>query len=90
MRLEKDYMIQFRVKGPMHRAPKRGHAPGEACLLRIGLILCLFPASRQIRTTENGWTIDVYEDDWEKVEKSFRSQFLGNEVFAAQNFENNP
>lgn len=46
------------------------------------MILCLFPEHRQIRTNEHGWTVTVHEDDWPKVEKAFRSIYLGNRVYA--------
>ena len=77
-----DCMIEFRLNGPMNRAPKKGYLPGEKCLFRVNMILCLFPEHRQIRTIENGWTLEVYEEDWDKVEKAFRSNFLGGKVHA--------
>lgn len=77
-----DRMIQFRLNGPMKRAPQRGYMPGDVCLLRVSMIICLFPAHEQIRTVENGWTLDVYSEDWPLVEKAFRGAFLGNKVFA--------
>jgi len=64
-------MIQFRLADT-----------AETCLLRISAILCLFPDHHQVRTIENGWTIQVLEDDWDKVEKAFRSAYLGREVHA--------
>ena len=72
-----DRMISFRIKGPMNnRLPNVGkYQPGEVCYLRIGMILCLFPAHHQIRTIENGWTLEVFEEDWQKVEKAFRSEW---------------
>ena len=76
-----DFMIQFRLRGPMHRAPTRGYAPGEECLMRIMTIACLFPAHQQVRTVD-GLTLDVYAEDWNKVEKAFRNAFLGNEIKA--------
>lgn len=78
-------MIEFRLPGPMNnRLPKVGKImPGEVCLMRISAMLCLFPEHRQIRTIENGWTVEVYEEDWEKVEKAFRSAYLGGKVHAA-------
>lgn len=84
MKLDNDYMIEFHLNGPMHRAPTRGYALGDICLLRISQIMCLFPAHQQVRTIEHGWTLDVHADDWERVEKAFRSQFLGNHVFAVK------
>lgn len=75
-------MVEFRINGPMCRAPKRGHEPGEKCLMRVSQILCLFPEHRQVRTTESGWTLDVYEGDWDKVERAFRSAYLGGKVHA--------
>ncbi len=65
-------MIQFRLADT-----------AEICLLRVSGILCLFPHHHQIRTIEHGWTIQVLEDDWERVEKAFRSAYLGREVHAA-------
>ncbi len=77
-----DCMIEFRLKGGMNRAPKTGFFAGETCLLRLSQILCLFPDHHQIRTTESGWTIDVYEEDWPKVERAFRNNYLGGKVKA--------
>jgi len=79
-----DRMIQFRINGTMNnRLPNVGrHMPGEICLLRISQIMCLFPNHKQIRTVEQGWTLDVYEEDWEKVERAFRNEYLGREVKA--------
>ena len=77
-----DYMVEFRLKGPMHRAPTKGFAPGEKVMMRVRSILCLFPEHHQIRTIESGWTIEVYEEDWPIVEKAFRNAFLGNKVTA--------
>ncbi len=77
-------MIQFRLNGPMNnRLPNVGKPqPGEMCLMRISAILCLFPDHHQIRTIEHGWTVQVFEEDWERVEKAFRSAYLGGEVHA--------
>jgi hypothetical protein len=77
-------MIQFRIKGATANAgPRIGkETPGEVCLLRISAILCLFPEHRQIRTIEHGWTVTVYEEDWDRVEKAFRGAYLGREVHA--------
>lgn len=78
-------MIEFRLRGPMNnRLPKVGqYQPGERCLMRVSAMLCLFPEQHQIRTVENGWTVVVFEEDWERVEKAFRSAYLGREVHAA-------
>ena len=54
--------------------------PGETVLMRVSQIMCLFPEHRQVRTVENGWTLTVFEEDWPKVEKAFRSAFLGGKV----------
>lgn len=80
-----EIMVQFRIQGLLmnNRLPNVGkYAPGETCLMRLGAILCLFPEHRQIRTIEHGWTVTVFEDDWERVEKAFRSAYLGNEIRA--------
>jgi hypothetical protein len=79
-----DLMISFRLKGPMNgRLPNPAKIlPAEECLLRLSQIMCLFPKHHQIRTIENGWTIDVFPDDWDKVEKAFRRAFLGQKVEA--------
>ncbi len=78
-------MVEFRLQGAMNnRLPNVGkQMPGEICFMRVSQMLCLFPEHRQIRTTENGWTVDVYEEDWAKVEKAFRSAFLGGKVHTA-------
>ena len=79
-----DRMIEFRLQGPMNnRLPDVGKfQPGEACLMRVSAMLCLFPLHRQIRTIENGWTVTVFEDDWDKVERAFRNAYLGGKVHA--------
>jgi hypothetical protein len=85
-----EIMVEFRLKGPIgNRLTKRGNEvgknqPGELCLMRVSQMLCLFPAHFQIRTTENGWTVEVYEEDWPKVEKAFRAAYLGGKVSAAE------
>lgn len=43
----------------------------ETCIMRIDGILCLFPDRMQVRTIEHGWTLNVFEDDWEKVVGAF-------------------
>lgn len=77
-------MIEFRLRGPMNnRLPNVGkYQAGESCLMRVSAILCLFPEHRQIRTIENGWTVDVFDDDWDKVERAFRHAYLGGKVHA--------
>ena len=45
--------------------------------------MCLFPEHRQIRTVESGWTLDVWEEDWLKVEKAFRATYLGEKIRTA-------
>lgn len=79
-----DMMVEFRLKGPMNnRLPNVGkETPGETVYLKVSGILCLFPDHRQIRTMENDWTIEVYEDDWPKVERAFRFMYMGNRVTA--------
>lgn len=79
-----DRMIEFRLKGPMNnRLPNVGKPmPGEKCYMRVSMILCLFPEHQQIRTVENGWTVDVCDQDWEKVERAFRNAYLGGKVHA--------
>jgi hypothetical protein len=69
-------MIQFRLADT-----------AEICLMRVSGILCLFPDHYQIRTIEHSWTLQVLEDDWPKVEKAFRSAYLGMPVHAARGFE---
>lgn len=85
MSLDRDFMIEFHLNGPMHRAPTGGYALGDVCLMRMSQIMCLFPAHQQIRTVEHGWTLDVHVDSWDKVEKAFRRQFLGQKVVALDN-----
>jgi hypothetical protein len=78
-------MIQFRLQGILikNRLPDVGkYEAGEVCLMRISAMMCLFPEHRQIRTIEHGWTVTVFEEDWERVEKAFRSAYLGREVHA--------
>ncbi len=66
-----------------NRLPNVGKSqPGETCLMRVSAMMCLFPLHCQIRTIENGWTVEVYEDDWSKVEAAFRSAYLGGKVHA--------
>lgn len=79
-----DRMIEFRLAGVMdNRLPNVGkRKPGEPCLMRVSAMMCLFPDHRQIRTIEHGWTVDVCEEDWSKVEKAFRSAYLGGVVRA--------
>lgn len=72
-------MIQFRLDVPRINEPVR---PGEVCLMRVSAILCLFPEHRQIKTIENGWTVAVCKEDWDKVEMAFRYAYLDNEVHA--------
>ncbi len=36
--------------------------------------------ARAMRTIENGWTVEVFEEDWPKVERAFRYAFLGREI----------
>jgi len=75
-------MIQFRLN-PIQNPIQTG-GEGEICLLRISAIMCLFPEHRHIRTIENGWTLTVCEADWPKVEKAFRSAYLGLPVHTAE------
>ncbi len=84
MNARDERMIQFRLNGPMcNRLPNVGkYQPGEVCLLRVSAIMCLFPEHRQVRTIEHGWTLHVFEEDWDTVEKAFRSAYLGREVHA--------
>jgi hypothetical protein len=79
-----EMMVEFRMKGPMeNRLSKVGkYAPGETVLMRVSQMLCLFPDHRQIRTTESGWTVEVFHEDWPRVEKAFRSAYLGGKVHA--------
>lgn len=78
-----DRMIEFRLKGPMNnRLPNVGKSqPGERVLFRVSMILCLFPEHCEIRTV-NGWTLEVYEEDFPGVERAFRGMFLGGKVHA--------
>lgn len=84
--MSNDRMIEFRLKGPMNnRLPSVGKSqPGERVLFRVSMILCLFPDHCQIRTIENGWTLDVHEEDFPKVERAFRSMYLGNQIKAQE------
>jgi hypothetical protein len=78
-------MVQFRL-APTHMPRGREcekQAQGEICLMRVSAMMCLFPEHRQIRTIEHGWTVTVCEEDWPKVEKAFRSAYLGMPVHAA-------
>lgn len=79
-----DVMVEFRL--PPTTMPrgreKEMQAYGEVCLMRVSQILCLFPEHRQIRTVESGWTVEVCEEDWPRVEKAFRSAYLGGKVHA--------
>ena len=79
-----DAMVEFRLKGPMNnRLPNVGKdTPGETVYMRTSAMMCLFPDHQQIRTIEHGWTVDVFFEDWEKVEKAFRSAYLGRKVHA--------
>jgi hypothetical protein len=79
-------MVEFRLK---RSCMPRGRemeplTPGEICLMRVSAMLCLFPEHRQIRTIENSWTVEVCEEDWPKVERAFRSAYLGMPVHAAK------
>lgn len=80
-----DRMIEIRLKGPINnRLPNVGKPiAGEKVLLRISMIMCLFPQHCQIRTVEGGWTLDIFEEDFPKVEKAFRSAYLGNQIYAS-------
>lgn len=74
-----DRLVEFRLRrGPMGtRSPNVGkYQPGERVILRVSMILCLFPEDCSIRTTEHGWTMEVFEEDFPKVEIAFRSMYL--------------
>ena len=77
-------MVEFRTKGPMNnRLPNVGkETAGEVCYLRVGMIMCLFPEHRQICTTGHRWTLEVFSEDWPKVERAFRAMYLGGKVHA--------
>lgn len=45
---------------------------GERVVMPIASILCLFPDHRQIMTVQNGWTLDVSRDDWDRIEREVR------------------
>ena len=79
-----DRMIEFRRKGPMNnRLPKVGQeTAGETVLMRVSCIMFLSPEHHQIRTIEHGWTVEVFSEDWEKVERAFRGMYLGGKVHA--------
>ena len=81
-----DAMIEFRLKGPMNnRIPNVGKdMPGERIYMRTSAMMCLFPDHHQIRTIEYGWTVEVCTEDWPKVEKAFRSAYLGGVVKAME------
>jgi hypothetical protein len=68
----KDFMVEFRIHLPT--------GPGQVCLMRVSAMMCLFPEYRHIRTIEHGWTVQVCEEDWPRVEKAFRSEYLGNRM----------
>ena len=74
-----DRMVEFRLKGPMNnRLPKVGQeTAGEKVFMRVSCMMCLFPEHCQIRTVEHGWTIEVFSEDWGKVESAFRGMYLG-------------
>jgi hypothetical protein len=74
-------MVQFHLAP--NQAPHGRASQGELYLMRISAMLCLFPEHRQIRTIENGWTVEVCEEDWPKVERAFRHAYLGMPVHAA-------
>jgi hypothetical protein len=78
-------MVEFRLEDhPMPRGrEKEMQAHGETVLMRVSAMMCLFPGHRQIRTIEHGWTVTVCEEDWPKVERAFRSAYLGMPVHAA-------
>jgi hypothetical protein len=77
-------MVQFHLDDhPMPRGrEKEMQAKGELVLMRVSAMMCLFPEHRHIRTIEHGWTLTVCEEDWPKVEKAFRSAYLGMPVHA--------
>ena len=80
-----DMMVEFRIKGPVMNNPLTNvgtYQPGEMVYMRVSAMLCLFPEHHQIRTIENGWTVDVFDKDWPKVERAFRSAYLGGKVHA--------
>lgn len=81
--MNKDIVVEFRIKGPMNnRLPKVGkETPGETCLVRLSEIVCLFPIHHQIRIKPD-YILQVFEEDWPRVEKIFRSEFLANRVHA--------
>lgn len=54
---------------------------GYVCLMRLSQIKCLFPDHFQIMTSSD-WILEVLKEDWPKVERAFRSAYLGNEVRA--------
>ena len=85
MTMMNDMMVEFRLNAFMeNRLGKVGkYAPGERVLMRVSAMLCLFPEHHQVRTIENGWTVDVFEGDWPKVERAFRYAYLGAKVHAA-------
>ena len=69
-------MVEFRI---LNATPMSG----ERILLRVSQIMCLLPDHRQVRTVERGWTLTAHPADWDKVERAFRSAYLGGKVHTA-------
>jgi hypothetical protein len=76
--MREDKLVSFRIQPAVISAAMANPYTDEpeVCMMRMSCIMCLFPESRQIRTIEHGWTIQVFEEDWKKVETSFREQFF--------------
>jgi hypothetical protein len=74
-------MVEFRIKSFKNNGPYNvgKETPGETVLMRLDHITCLMPTHRQLRT-QDGWTLEVFSEDWDRVEKAFRSNYLGNKV----------
>ena len=68
-------MVEFRLNGSYGGPDGQ---PGETVLMRVSQMLCLFPDHQQIRAVSGlAWVINVFPEDWPKVEKAFRSAYWG-------------
>lgn len=65
-----DRIVEFRLRVSIGN---NKYQPGDRVLMRAGCILCLYPESLQIRTTESDLILDVYAEDYPHVERAFRS-----------------
>lgn len=72
-----DRMIEFRIIP----SGTRGKLT-ERVYMRLSQIMCLMPDHHEVRTVEHGWTLTVFHEDWDKVERAFRNEYLGGKVHA--------